>query len=353
MKILKIFGIVVAVHAAVFMFVFAIPGCRTTARSTPQQPAPEPSAPAPSVSYPGGSSATNSATPSPDGAAVAPAPADATPVVSFNAPRYNPTRPNTPAAGMLEANDVSGVTPASTYKVAANDSFWKIAKKFGVSVEELAKANNLRPNSPLKVGQKLIIPGKTPSSGPAGTRTYTVRSGDSLGSIARKNGITTAEVRALNPQLKGDTVRPGQDLVLPASGKSAPAASPAPVTPVAATRQGPPPAGSLEHVVKPGESLAQIAKQYGVTKKELLLANNLADPKNLRAGQKLVIPGAKAPVAPVVPSVTVPPVDSTPVAPVAPVAPATDVNPVTAPAADNPPPPVVKVEEGTPVSPAQ
>jgi LysM repeat protein len=363
MKILKIFGVVVAVHAAVFMFVFAIPGCRTTARQTPTPPAPETNAPAPTVSYPGAAPAGANATPSSQTGDVSAPASDTVPAVSFNSPRYNPTRPGTPAAALLESSEVGGVTPASTYKVASNDSLWKIAKKFGIGVEDLAKANNLRPNSPLKVGQKLIVPGKKAGNGPAGTRTYTVRAGDSLGTIARKNGTTMSDIRSLNPGIKGDTVRPGQELVLPASGKSAAAAASAPVAPAAPSMNGPAPAGSVEHIVKSGESLAQIAKKYGVPQKEIAKENNLADPKNLRAGQKLIIPGMKTPSAsPAIPAVTVAPSEPAPVAPVvtapsndAPVAPATspEVNPVTAPASDTPPPPVVKVDESAPVTPAQ
>jgi LysM repeat protein len=90
-------------------------------------------------------------------------------VVSFNSPasdaqRFNPTRPDSAAASVLQTGAVGGVTPAKTYKVASNDSLWKVAKKHGISIGELAAANNLRPDTPLKVGQKLIIPGKLPSA---------------------------------------------------------------------------------------------------------------------------------------------------------------------------------------------
>jgi len=370
MKILKIFGVVVAVHAAVFMFVFAIPGCRTSSRPAPQAPAADTGAPSPTVSYPGAPSASSDASPSMSGTDVNPATSDAPPSVSFNAQHYNPTRPGTAAAGVLQTDEVGGVTPATTYKVQANDSLWKIGKKFGIGSEDLAKANNLKQGASLKVGQKLIIPGKPAKAGsgnsPAGTRTYTVKAGDSLSSIAHKNSTTTADIRSLNPQIKNDSVRAGQELTLPASGKSAAAAATAAVEPVAPAASGAPvaaPAGSIVYTVKPGEGVGQIAKKFGVPQKEILLANNMADPKNLRAGQKLIIPGVKTPgtTAPsLVPSV-LPPVDQGPVSPVAPVspsenpvAPAPDAGPVSAPASsDAPPPPVVKVEDSAPVSPAK
>ena len=383
MKILKIFGVVVAVHAAVFMFVFAIPGCRTTSRSTPPPPPPDTTSAPASVTYPGTGNSNpvtatpSNASPSLNGADLNPGTSDGAPTVSFNAgpasnaQHFNPTRPGTSVADVLQGGEVTGVTPATTYKVVNNDSLWKVAKKHNIGVDDLAKANNLRPSSPLKVGQKLIIPGKpsaaSTSNGvagaPSGTRTYTVKAGDSIGSIARKQGITAATIRSLNPQLKSDTVRAGQDLTLPASVASASVATPAasaapaaPAAPVAAPAPVNAPAGSVEYTVKPGEGLSQIAKKYGVPMREIASLNNIADPKSLRAGQKIVIPGVKTPAPATIPSVEQPPVS--PVTPSeSPIAtsPAVESSPVSAPgASDVPPPPVVKVEDSAPpVAPAK
>jgi LysM repeat protein len=345
MKILKIFGVVVAVHAAVFMFVFAIPGCSTKSRPAPKESAPETGAAAPSVSYPGAPAdaatpVAGTETPAPDGA----------PTVSFNSQRYNPTRPGSSAASVLQSAEVTGVTPASTYKVQPNDSLWKVAKKHGLGVDDLAKANSLKPNTPLKVGQKLIIPGKSPKAGsaPSGTRTYTVKAGESLGGIARKQGTTVADLRSLNPDLKNDTVRVGQELILPASGKSvASTASTTASAPVVASANVPAPEGSVPYTVQPGDGINSIAKKFGVPAKEICFQNNITDPKNLRVGQKLIIPGVKTPGT-VVPSV-VAPADQAPVAPAeTPVSPAPEASPVSPSEA----PPVVKVDESSPVAPA-
>ncbi|MFT3782335.1 MAG: LysM peptidoglycan-binding domain-containing protein [Nibricoccus sp.] len=351
MKILKILGIVVAAHAALFMFVFAIPGCRTTSRpSTPQTPTAETGAAPATVSFPGAGTSSGDVAPT---AVSDTTNAGGSPTVSFNTQRYNPTRPGSSEASILQSGDVSGVTPASTYKIQSNDSLWKVAKKFGIGVDDLAKANSLKPDSPLKVGHKLIIPSKAAKNGPAGTRTYTVKSGDSLGSIARRNSTTAAELRALNPELKNDVVRVGQSLVLPASGKSnAAAAASAPAAPVISAASVTPPAGSIEHVVKPGEGLQQISRKYGVPQREIATANNITNPASIRVGQKLVIPGVKTPE----PAAPAPAAEPAPVAPVAPsespVAPAPEANPV-APAGETTTPPTVKVDESGPVSPAQ
>lgn len=49
-------------------------------------------------------------------------------------------------------------------------------------------------------------------------------------------------------------------------------------------------AEGYEHVVQPGETLSAIASAYGVKSSTIIQVNNLKNPDNLRAGQKLFIP---------------------------------------------------------------
>ncbi|MDD2762447.1 MAG: LysM peptidoglycan-binding domain-containing protein [Opitutaceae bacterium] len=278
MNILKILGIVVAVHVVAFFLMFVNPGCR----SSSPRPAP----------------ADTSAAPS--GLSPATASVDFAPAVSVNIPppvgvRYSPTRPGTPAAAALESAPPADVTPATTYTVVAGDSLWKIARKHGTTVAELEKANKLTSNSRLSVGQKLIIPGKAPagaagSADPGMAATYTVKPGDTLASIARRVGSTTAELKQAN-SLRSDYVRVGQELKLPTSAAlkmDETTASPAVATPVKK------PEGAMTHVVKAGETLGAIARKYQVKVSDLAVANNIADPKKIRPGQELVIPGFTA-----------------------------------------------------------
>jgi LysM repeat protein len=78
--------------------------------------------------------------------------------------------------------------------------------------------------------------------------------------------------------------------------------------------------------VKPGETIGAIARKYQVKAQDLLVANNIADPRKIRAGQELVIPGATAASA-ASPTVSAGPASpatgpaaTTPAAPVAPTA---------------------------------
>jgi LysM repeat protein len=294
MKLVKIFGLVVAVHAVAFILIFVNPGCRSTMAPAPVAATPAASvADATPVSFP--PPAASSAM-SPD---LNPATIPATPMVAFtpgSALRASPTRPGTAAAESLKPVPPVAVTPAKTYTVVKGDSLWTVAKKNGITVSELTKANNFGPNTPLKLGQKLIISGRAPTAGAAGgtaaadagaTTTYTVKAGDTLAVIARRHGTTSAALKSLNG-LKSGTVHAGQVLKLPAGGKPAAAAPVAIAAPVTK------PDGSVVHVIKPGETLGAIARKYKVSVGELATANNISNPAQIRPGQELVIPGFKA-----------------------------------------------------------
>lgn len=106
---------------------------------------------------------------------------------------------------------------------------------------------------------------------------YTVREGDTLGHIALRHGVGTAELRQAN-QLSGDLIRVGQKLHIPASGGTA--ATPTPPTPI----------GSV-HTVQRGDTLGSIALTHGVSVAALKRANHLSSDV-IRIGQTLQVPAA-------------------------------------------------------------
>ncbi|HEY2329740.1 MAG TPA: LysM peptidoglycan-binding domain-containing protein [Verrucomicrobiae bacterium] len=136
-----------------------------------------------------------------------------------------PVEPVAPAAG-------------SEYTVVAGDSLAKIAKKNGVTLKSLEAANPGVVPTKLKIGQKLTIPaGGTLSAGasaaPAaadmGGATYTVKSGDTLTKIAKKNGTTVKAIESANG-LTTTKIKVGQKLKIPSKAEAAPAvAAPVPM----------------------------------------------------------------------------------------------------------------------------
>ncbi|GAB1488001.1 hypothetical protein MASR2M8_04440 [Opitutaceae bacterium] len=295
---MKIFGLVVAVHAAVFMLIFAIPGCRSSARQTAVTP-PASGSDEPMVSY-GTATSSQALSNSELNPAITPAPLfdPNAPATNSSPIRFSPTRPS--ATADLQPSPLPQVeaAPAVTYVVVKGDSLWTVSKRHGVTVAELAAANNLMTNATLQLNQKLIIPQKavapaaaTGGSAPSGdVPTYTVKSGDTLGAIARRNGTTVEALRSAN-RLRGDLLRAGQVLVLPA-GAIVPADAADAAPPAASAARS---ANSVTHTVAPGETLSEIARRYGVRYAEIATANNITDPTRVRAGQELVIPGWQAP----------------------------------------------------------
>ena len=124
-----------------------------------------------------------------------------------------------------------------SYTVEPNDTAYAIAQKFGITVEELAAANNMTVAqiADLSVGQKLIIPQRAPeqqqpvttttpqTSEPAATSTpvaseegtYTVQDGDIPVTIAAKFGITVEALLEANDDIDPTNLRIGQVLIIP------------------------------------------------------------------------------------------------------------------------------------------
>ena len=96
------------------------------------------------------------------------------------------------------------------YTVQRGDSLWSIAKKFGVTVNELKDANNLSSNI-LSIGQLLKIP--TQEQETTTSDTYIVKSGDSLYSIAQKYNTTVDSIRRKN-NLTSNLLSIGQKLII-------------------------------------------------------------------------------------------------------------------------------------------
>ena len=103
-----------------------------------------------------GSSSPAAADPAPVVKTQPAAPAAPTPLVTQTAPAK--AAATKPAAAKTKAEPV--VASSATYKVAKGDNPYKIAKKLGVTSQELLKANNIDDPTKLQIGQVLKVPGK-------------------------------------------------------------------------------------------------------------------------------------------------------------------------------------------------
>lgn len=110
------------------------------------------------------------------------------------------------------------------YRVKSGDYLGKIARRYGVRVSQIKRWNGLRSNN-LKIGQRLTIYPRNPSTSSTpepqkktistnGKQTYTVRSGDSLWSIAQKfSGVSVQNLKDWN-DISGSKLKIGMTLVV-------------------------------------------------------------------------------------------------------------------------------------------
>jgi LysM repeat protein len=109
--------------------------------------------------------------------------------------------------------------------IQKGDTLYSLSRTYGLSIDEICKANKIKNASELKAGQRLIIPEI------AETVKYTVQKGDTFYSIARINGITVSELLKLNDLSENAALKAGQTLKIPQSAavtSSALAAAPPP-----------------------------------------------------------------------------------------------------------------------------
>lgn len=168
-----------------------------------------------------------------------------------------------------------------SYKVKSGDSLGSIAAKNQTSVKTLRQLNRLKSDQ-LKVGQSLQLPaGKSPEQSVARTsrkaQTYQVKAGESLWTIAQKLRIDSEELRLFNQLKSGVHLQPGQSLKVPASNA-------APVKRKTASNQQTP-----QHIVKKGDSLDRIARKYKIKLTDLLQWNQLQADSKLTPGQQLLL----------------------------------------------------------------
>ena len=128
---------------------------------------------------------------------------------------------NTDRVGSSNATTAVASTSNSSrtvHKVRSGDNLGKLATKYGVSVSDIKRWNNLR-SSTIQVGQKLAIYSKNSapqeaqesSSGPT---YYTVRKGDTLNAIAsRYPGVSSSMIAEWN-NINPNSIRPGMKLVV-------------------------------------------------------------------------------------------------------------------------------------------
>lgn len=205
-------------------------------------------------------------------------------------------------------------TPSETgniYTVVSGDVLWKIADRYGVSIQSIIDANQLT-STALLIGQKLVIPSKTDSDAgqaPApipspSSDSYTVVKGDVLWKIADKFGVSIQSIVVVN-QLSSTNLSIGQVLLIPKPETTTKPEEP--VTDEEQTQPQPePPKDTNEpwveytsYKVVQGDTPWSISIDHGIPMTEFLQVNRLSENASLQIGQTVTIPIHHIPETPV------------------------------------------------------
>ena len=284
---------------------------------------------------------------------VAPEQPEVKEIVTEEVPEVAPvaTAPVAPPAPVVAPAPVEETTP---YIVQRGDYLAKISKKYNITINGIRRVNPNLKGDVVRVGQTIQLPGKVDvgeqtkpvvapvkkSAAPyvpytGATKDYTVKSGDSLSVIAKKNGLSLRQLKELNG-LSSDVIRVGRTLKVPAEkvaaaapaktvaapkkaepkpvekkiAESKPAAAPeaqpaaevppavevapaaAPEAQPAAAPEAPKTAEEgLTHVVSEGEDITSLSILYSLSPTEIRSYNNLGENDELKPGQVIKLPG--------------------------------------------------------------
>ncbi|MGE9294693.1 MAG: LysM peptidoglycan-binding domain-containing protein [Puniceicoccales bacterium] len=352
MKLAHVFTLVVGLHLAVIAALFVTPGC-----ASDTNPGVQPAAP---VGQPG-LAQEEAPLPVVD-SGTRPQPVD-------SVKRYPPTRPSWNLNESSQAEVIVPPQPQSRPQPMPQNETVYVAEELEVIQPTSSGMDgfNTAPSTSYSSSPSTSYSAPAFAASVPGT-TYIVKKGDTLGGIAKRNGVSLNGLMAANGYTRetANRLKIGEKLTIPAvDGEAeAPAAVPSPSYAGAsidqegvaytvqpgdslsriATRQGstvaaiksanglssdvirvgqellipqvePEPApvvgvpnaqGQVTYVVKPGDTLGAIAKRYDVSVKEVMDANGIFDPRRLRVDQQLIIPTDLQPVAPAPKPVTQP-----------------------------------------------
>lgn len=107
-------------------------------------------------------------------------------------------------------------TNGITYTVKRGDTLYEIARRFGVTVDQILAANPEITNPDvISIGQTICIPVEEPGPGTCPGLRYTIRAGDTFYSLARRFNVTVNDIIAANPGVDPENLQIGQVICIP------------------------------------------------------------------------------------------------------------------------------------------
>lgn len=172
-----------------------------------------------------------------------------------------------------------GVAFGVTYhEVKEGESLWVISRRYGVPLAKLFELNGLSEKSILQPGMKILIDGERDTQ--SGNLLYEVKQGDTPWGIAREFQVPVRLLLEVNGLNERSVLQIGQKLIIPLSSASR----------SSTLRSKQNVQQQHVHIVRKGDSLWRLSRQYGVSMQSLMKANNLTETSVLQVGMQLVIP---------------------------------------------------------------
>lgn len=175
------------------------------------------------------------------------------------------------------------------HTVQKGETLSTISSQYSISIEEIARANELKDPHRLNEGQLLLIPASPQNAflvleevrrrreeternlrraEPVKTEEYAIKDGDSLWSIANTYGLDINTIFGCNELKNPHLLKPGMKLRIP-------------------NQDG------IFYKVKKGDTLEGIAKRFGIYREAILSANAIPDDSSLVVGLEIFLPRAK------------------------------------------------------------
>lgn len=169
----------------------------------------------------------------------------------------------------------SSVCPAGSesYRVQRGDSFYLIARKFGISVRALMNANPAIAAGRLLVGDILCVPVGEGRSCPVGSSAYTVQQGQSVVDVMLSSNVSLRALREYNEDIRLTALRPGDVLCVPPSGDRGLCENGGPI-----------------YRLQEGDTLDEIAERNGTNVEQILRLNPNLLPSDFVSGQVICLP---------------------------------------------------------------
>ncbi len=125
--------------------------------------------------------------------------------------------PTTPAPTALPSTATPLPTGQITHVVQRGENLFRIALRYGTTVQAIASANGIANPALIYVGQRLVIPssGVQPTPQPGGETTYVVQRGDNLYRIALRYGLSYVYLAQYNGIANPSRIYVGQVLRIP------------------------------------------------------------------------------------------------------------------------------------------